>query len=274
MSRLRIVRTVLAVALLALASGCGGGKRAKDFYTLPPDEAFKQGQALLEAGKSAQALEVFQSIDLRFADDRTALEPLVRLAIADATFYKEAILDLIDARSLYLDFVTLYGDHDLAPYAQFQAGVCSLAQANHPAKDQSQTRSAFQDLNEVEVRYPNSRFAVAARDMIRQAEGNLAEHEFLVGRFYYKRDKFLAATQRFRNVLKQYPDFEDKEKIYYYLGRALQGSGNDAEARIYLDKLLSDYPEGRFVDQATKSLRKMNAPAPADADVEVAGSPR
>ena len=59
---------------------------------------------------------------------------------------KGLALAYIDARQLYLDFVTLYGDHERAPYAQFQAGVCALAQANQPSKDQSQTYAAFADL--------------------------------------------------------------------------------------------------------------------------------
>lgn len=266
MTKSRAAVACLGLALLTTLAGCALGKKTKDYYTLPPDEAYKQGRALLEEGKSVQALDVFQSIDLRFADDRPALEPLVRLAIADSTFYKDAILDLIDARSLYLDFVTLFGDHELAPYAQFQAGVCSLAQANHPAKDQSQTLSAFQDLKEVERRYPNSRYALAARDMIRKAEGNLAEHEFIVGRFYLKRKKYFAAGERFRHLLKKYPDFQDNEKVYFYLGQTLLASDNGVEAKIYLEKLLADYPEGRYAEQAKKALElAVAAPAPVPA---------
>ena len=49
----------------------------------------------------------------------------MRIGVADATFYQGHDLALIDARNLYLDFVTLNADHELAPYAQFQAGICS-----------------------------------------------------------------------------------------------------------------------------------------------------
>ena len=178
MTRHGVRRITAAMCLLALlGAGCAKRKAPQDQTQLTPDDQYRKARELLERRKADQAVEVLQSIDFRYSgQDRARLEPLVRLGVADATFYKGSTLDLIDARSLYLEFVTLFGDHPLAPYAQFQSGVCSLEQASHPSKDQSQTLSAFTDLREVGRRYPRSRYAIAARDMIRRAESSLAEH--------------------------------------------------------------------------------------------------
>ena len=173
-------------------------------------------------------------------------------------------LALIDARSLYLDFVTLYGDHERAPYAQFQAAMCILQQVNHPAKDQTRTFQVLDDMREVQRRYPDSIYAEASRMMIIVAKNNLAAHDLGVGRFYVKHKKYMAGIERFRAVLNEYPDFPDKESVYFDLGRALLRTDNEVEARIYLDKLVTDFPDGKYAAQARRALSEANGTVELD----------
>ena len=251
-----LLATCALLAVAVAGSGCGGKQKPPMATVLGAEDLYEQALEQLEQRKLQAAIESLEAIDLRYdAEDQPRLEPLIRLAMADATFYKGSILDLIDARSLYLDFVTFKGDHARAPYAQFQAGVCSLEQVNHPSRDQSQTAAAFRDLRQVIRRYPNSRYADAARDMIRQAEDNLAEHEFLIGRFYLKRKRYVAATGRFKELLERFPEYDDKEKVYYHLARSLLLGDNDVEGRIYADKLMTDYPDTRYEKDMAQVMR-------------------
>jgi outer membrane protein assembly factor BamD len=240
---------------LALA-GCSGKKQPKtDPAVGTPRQVYENGMQLLQKGKGVEARETLESIQLQFAgEDREWLQPLIRLGIADATFYEGHGINLIDAKQLYLDFVTLYGDHPLAPYALFQSGVCSLLEANAPANDQSQTHAAYDDLHAVLRRYPDSPFALAARDKIHETKSRLAEHEFLVGQFYMKRKAFIAAIERFRGILDRFPEYDELDKVYYYLGQSLLKVDNFAEGRIYMDKLVEEYPDGRYFRQARRAL--------------------
>lgn len=255
--RTRRSAQLLIVALLLSSTvlvGTGCRKKAEDFTELtgqPARKMFNDAENLLAARKLNPAIKLFQQIDLRYTgEERTELEPLVRLRMADATFYQSTNISLIDARSLYLDFVTLFGDHPLAPYAQFQAGICSLKQASHPAKDQSQTYRAISDFQEVRVRFPNSRYATAALGQVREAESILAEHEYIVGRFYMKKSAWDAAIDRFQYLLERYPDYLEMDKIYFQLARTLLEQENGVEAGIYLDKLLQDFPASDYRKQA------------------------
>jgi len=203
---------------------------------------------------------MLERVDFPDESRRRTYEPRVRLALADTTFYLGDQLSLIDARSLYLDFVTLYGDHPLAPYAQLQAGMCSLLQVNDPSRDQSQTLEAIRDLREVERRYPTSPYARVARLKIVEANANLAEHEFLVGRFYLKRKRYRAAAERFRTVLQRYPRYPEPEKIYFHLGKALVLEDNAEEGNLYLSKLVEDYPSSDYVKEARRLLPQGGLP--------------
>jgi outer membrane protein assembly factor BamD len=227
-----------------------------------PSDAWQEASQKLERGKTHDAATLCEAVDFRFAaDERAEMEPLIKLCIADATFYKGTALDLISARQLYLDFVTLFGDHPLAPYAQFQAGACALEQANHPSKDQSQTQSAFADLAVVEQRYPGSAYSRAASDMIDQAKARLAEHEFIVGRFYYKRKAWLAAAQRFKVIVEAFPEYPEMAKVYYHLGQALlRNDTENVEGLAWLDKVIADYPNGEYTKLARKARESYGDP--------------
>lgn len=264
MSRRAAGGLLAALALLALAASAGCAARRQraraEVAVLAPEAAYAKALAQLGAGHLRRARSHLEKIPFT-AESRPVLEPLVRLALADAAFYTGDDLSLVDARSKYLDFVTYYGDHPKAPYAQLQAGVSSLKQARHPSRDQSDTRVALADLRDVERRWPASPYVRAARDMISLAEAKLAEHEFIVGRFYYQKKAYVSAAGRFRRLLEDYPRYRSREKVYFYLGQALVRTGNAVEGRVYLDKLVADYPNGRYAEQVRKVL---GAASPAE----------
>jgi outer membrane protein assembly factor BamD len=247
----------LALAIATLAGGCGGKKKYAGLggELLAPTIAYREGMEQLSRHNLQQAIGTLGRIQYS-PDTLEDIEPLTRLAVADATFYQGNQLALIDARSLYLDFVTLYGDHPLAPYAQTQAGLCSLRQVNHPSKDQTQTHHALDELLEVVRRYPDSDYAEVARTLSRSARANLAETEFIVGRFYAKKKKNLAALERFNTLLGEYPEYPEMDKVLYYMGRTLLRMKNDTKARIYLSQLIHDYPEGDYAQPARKLLER------------------
>jgi outer membrane protein assembly factor BamD len=247
-----------AVLALALAAAAGCASRKKEVLEaeterLSAEGLYERSQLELAQGSLRKARLDLERVQFT-SEDRPKLEPLVRLALADVSFYQGDVISLIEARSKYLDFVTLYSDHPKASYAQLQAGVCSLKQVRDPSRDQEQTRKAIADLREVAKRYPKSVYVDPAQDMIAQAEKSLAEHEFTVGYFYYKRKSYEAATQRFRTILEEFPKYPEREKLYFCMGQSLIRGNNESEGRIYLDKLLTDYPEGEFADDAKKAL--------------------
>jgi outer membrane protein assembly factor BamD len=254
-SHTRVFAFALAgLGMLAAAGGCSNKKAAPSIAQLSAERQYRDALADIEDHRLNQAKATLQTVQYADGEERRQIEPLVRLATADATFYAGNELGYIDARNLYLDFVTLYGDHRLAPYAQFQAGMCSLEQVVDPAKDQTQTFQAIEEFKMVERRYPNTEYAVASKIMRHAAEANLAEHSFEVGRFYLKRKNYLAAVDRFRDVLENFPEYKRIDKVYLYMGKTLLRANNESEARIYLDKLISDHPNGQFTPEAKKAL--------------------
>jgi len=246
--------TLLAVLLLA-GTGCAARKQRKaaEQARLSASAMFERATELLNKHDLRQSQEMLKRIDFT-PDSRAELEPLRRLASADATYYQGTAIAWIEARNLYLDFVTFNGDHPLAPYAQMQVGLCSLKQVNQPTKDQALTRQAIRDLGAVEQRWPDSHYIDAARSLAREARATLAESEFLVGKFYLNKKNYAGAIERFRGIVVRFADYPEVEKVLYHLAQSHVRSGNQAEARIYLDRLVTAHPNSEYAARARKTL--------------------
>jgi outer membrane protein assembly factor BamD len=254
-----VKRLWIAGAVLVLAaSACNGKKKKLDYDTrlLTPRETYDLAREEIQRKKLRRAIELLGRIDYRLGEDRAALEPLVRLATADATFYQNNDLALIDARALYLDFVTLYGDNSYAAYAQFQAGVCSLSQVSTPTRDQTETLQAIADLKLVETRFPDSTYATAARLLRRVAEARLVEHELIVGRFYLQKKAYAAAIERFQRALGEFPDSTKNGEMFLALGEGMVLSGDSQQGRFYIDRVITDFPGTSLEERAKKVLKK------------------
>jgi outer membrane protein assembly factor BamD len=95
---------------------------------------------------------------------------------------------------------------------------------------------------------------VAARSLLSEARSTLAKSEYIVGRFYLKRKRYDAAVARFRGVVEQYPEFDQQEELLFHMARALRMTDQGDEARVYLDKLVQEYPESDYAELARKEL--------------------
>ena len=250
------IRTLAWATLLVVVvtSGCAG-KKKKDptRQFLPATELIQMAKQELASRDFRKARVYLERVSYSPAE-RPTLEPTVRLLLADVAFWQGDDLSLIEARSKYQDFASLYPNDPRAAYAQFQSGMASFRQVRVSSRDQSQTRTAISDFREVLRRYPDSPFARAARSKIDEAESYLAEHEYSVGAFYLKKKKYVAAESRLRSLLNTYPRYVEKDKVYVAIGRTLLATGNDAEGKAFLDRVVEDYPGGKWTKEARDVL--------------------
>jgi outer membrane protein assembly factor BamD len=255
MTGLRWTAALLGLGLIAGAGGCAA-KQTKAKQTaevLSAEQSMAQADRAMASHQLRKAKTILQKIQFTQAE-RPVYEPLVRIGLADATYYLGDDLSLIEARSKYLDFVTLYADHPKAPYAQFQAGMCSVKQIYSASRDQAQTRVAIEDFQEINKRWPTSPYGRAARQFLGKGQDGLAEHEFIVGSFYRKKKVYAAATDRYKYLLENYPTYRAKDKVYYWLGWTLTKASEPAEGRVWLDQVMNEYPRSKYAGMAKQIL--------------------
>src|SRR5262249_16923322 len=83
----------------------------------------------------------------------------------------------------------------------------------------------------------------------------LAEHEFGVGFFYFRKGNPSAALSRFRYTEDTYTTFSGRDRLFFYLGRTYERLGKKTDAATYFAKLRDTYPKSPWPARATKEGR-------------------
>lgn len=245
---------VLLVLLLVVAPACH--RRAKTRVIQPVDQVYQEALQRMKKKRYYAARTNLQSLQTRIPQDDRELLPLVQLKLADAFYLDGGILNLGEALGVYRTFLTYYPQRMEAAYAQFQVGMCYFGQVLAPDRDQALTYQAITEFEKVERLYPGSPYVEKARAQILLCRERLAAHEFLIGRFYYKKKFCMAAADRFRVVLDKFPYYSGTEETLYLLGTCLMMTDNPDEARLYFERLVHEYPEGKHAREANRIIEK------------------
>jgi outer membrane protein assembly factor BamD len=240
--------------LLLFALGCHRQNKVKPIE--PVEQVYKQALEKMGKKRYFAARSLLQSLLTRIPQDDRTLLPLVQIRLGDAFYLDGGILNLGEALGSYRNFLTYYPQREEAAYAQYQVGMCYFGQVLAPDRDQDLTFKAIAEFEKVERLYPDSPYVEQAGKRILECRQRLAAHEFGIGRYYYKRKRYLAAADRFRVILDLYPHFSRTEEVIYLLGCSLFATSNPDEGRLYFDKLFQEFPDGKFTRPAKALLKK------------------
>jgi outer membrane protein assembly factor BamD len=100
--------------------------------------------------------------------------------------------------------------------------------------------------------------------MLRNVQESLAEHEFVVGDFYFKRDMNPAAANRLNALVDQYPLYSKADEALYEAGVSYQRMGPRYRSRAgdMFSRIVKDYPLSARADEAKKQLKDLEMPIP------------
>jgi outer membrane protein assembly factor BamD len=109
-------------------------------------------------------------------------------------------------------------------------------------------------------RYPNSPLIQDGRQRLREAKDNLGMHDYNVGYFYFRTMKWYpGAIDRFLALLKEDPEFSNRDRVYFYLAQSLIKMNQPAQALPYLDKLIAEFEQSEFLAEAQKLSADLKA---------------
>jgi outer membrane protein assembly factor BamD len=247
------------VILTGAGSGCAGRKTGPPTLE-PPEVLIRDAREKMAEGKYLKARDILNNITHNPAASQVELSE-AQLLLADAYFFDKGFLNLTEAQGRYQNFVTFNPRHEKVAYAQYQLAMCYFLQVLEPDRDQDQTRRAIEEFRKVELVYSGSEYVAPARQKIVQCYDRIAEHEFLVGRYYMRKKAIGAALQRFERILKEYPDYTGRDKLFFYMARAYEKVGEVDRARDFFERILRDFPDGEYAKQARQALKETEAGA-------------
>jgi len=249
-------RCVLQVAALSLAIGLAGCAKEVDSSafvdpTVPADQLYNEALANIDAGDYRQAKLKFQKLDRQHPYSNFAKKSGVM-----TTYLAYRAGDYSEAIAQGKRFVQLYPSNNEAPYAQYLVGMSYYRQIQDVTRDQESARKAYQAMNELVERYPDSDYVEDAKRKMRISRDQLAGQEMLVGRYYMERNEFLASINRFRGVVEKFDDTRHVEEALARLVESYYALGLLDEAQTAAAVLGHNFPESQWYKDSYALLEK------------------
>jgi len=72
-----------------------------------------------------------------------------------------------------------------------------------------------------------------------------------------KRRDFNAAIQRLNYLVDTFPNYRERDSVFYDLGDSLALMGRKAEARLYFERVISEFPNSEWAGKARKRLNEI-----------------
>ncbi|MGA8405791.1 MAG: outer membrane protein assembly factor BamD [Candidatus Acidiferrales bacterium] len=229
----------------------------------------------------------------RYTEGRLALQTLIntypdseylakaKLAVADSYYKEGGTSNLTQSIQEYNDFQTFFPFLDEAAYAQMQIGMAHYHMMEKADRDKTQAEAAEDAFQAFLLKYPQSPLAPKAEQDLRDVQEVLADGDYRVAYFYYRKFDYRASAARLVELTDRYPLYSQNDDALWMLGdiyqRAKQVSKNeddknhwgDLSAKCYA-KIVRDYPLSKMAPAAKERLKAMGKPVPsADPDAVV-----
>lgn len=192
----------LAVAAALALSACGiFGKEDENttYVEQPVDRLYNTALDALGEGDYKAAAKAFEEVDRQhpYSVWATKAQILAAFSYYQGNKYDDAILALDR-------FIQLHPGHRDVTYAYYLKSLCYYEQIADVGRDQRITELALNALADVVKRYPDTPYARDARLKVDLAIDHLGGKEMDVGRFYQRQRQYVAAINRYRQVLEKY----------------------------------------------------------------------
>jgi outer membrane protein assembly factor BamD len=167
----------LGCALL-VAAGCAAGAKKPDkitseLLTETKEVLSEKGKALIAKGKYDDGRKYLNHVFETYPNETVGREAL--LLVADSYLKQKGVKNYTEARYRYRDYLNRYPGAPRRDYARYQFALCSDNEHEKPDRDQTATREAIEQYRTLIREFPDSGYAGAARERVRQLNDLLAE---------------------------------------------------------------------------------------------------
>jgi outer membrane protein assembly factor BamD len=237
---------ITVLSALFLGAGCGK-KEVKHEEAYDAEKFLTNADNLVSKKEYEEARKVL--LEVKNRDSQKKYGALAELKIADS-YIKEEEPDL--AIIEYRKFIELYPDNQYASYAQYQIAMAYYSQIESPDKGSGAARDALLEFNRLKQIYPRNPYRDIVELRIERAQNIIADGDFMIGEFYFKKESYQAAIERLEGLLKKYPDYKREDNALLIIGKSYKALIMDEKAREYFNKVIEKYPTSGAAKEAKK----------------------
>ncbi|MFB3917831.1 MAG: outer membrane protein assembly factor BamD [Terriglobales bacterium] len=279
----RLLVSVIGAAMLIGLAACHHSKVKNPIATVDskqPDKVlFDKAMAAMKDHKYDVARLTLQTLINTYPDSEFLAR--AKLGVGDSWYAEGGTAALTQAESEYKDFITFFPNMPEAAEAQMKIANIHFDQMEKPDRDFTHAKRAEDEYRAMIQQFPDSKLVPEAKAKLREVQELLAQREFLIGRFYYKRNSWAAAIARLKSVTDTYPLFSDADEALFMLGDSAEKEAavmrasklNSARKDLLIKefenqaaeayaRIVTRYPVMQRAEDARKRLEAMHRPVP------------
>ena len=239
---------LLFILLIIFASSCS--KKEEKISIIKEKEinlqmidAYKEGIKAFEEGDVLFAAKKFNEAELLFPQSVWAPRSILMAAYSyySQNYYYDTISELER-------FIKKYPKHERSNYAHFLLAICYYEQIIDEKKDLEPLLNAEKEFKFVIKNYPDSDFALDSKFKLDLINDVLASKEIFLGRYYMKKEKWIAAINRFKHVVEHYDQTVYIEEAIHRLVEIHYRLGLIDEAKKYASLLGYNYQSSKWYE--------------------------
>lgn len=209
---LKLTLLLLGSALFGqVLSGCSTSPDDQDeTKNWSAEKLHKEGKDALESTDYETAIEMFETLEAKYPFGQLAEQAQLDTAYA---YYKFEEPD--SAISAADRFIKLHPRHTHVDYAYYLRGLASESKKvnaldsvlpqDTSLRDPASTQKAYDYFSELVNKFPNSRYAADASKRMGHLRNSVAAHEIHVANYYVDRNACVAAVNRAKYVVENFP---------------------------------------------------------------------
>jgi outer membrane protein assembly factor BamD len=224
------MRHSLAVFLLLTLIACSSDP-SKEGQNLTADELYAKAQESMQDHNYEKAVKQFETLQSRYPYGRYAQQAQMEIAYA---YYKHS--EPAPALAALDRFVKMYPNSTHLDYVLYLKGLVNfneninsllgtLFQQDPADRDPVALRDSFDAFKELATRFPASKYTPDARIRMQYLLNTLASSDIHVASYYLRRGAYVAAANRAKGVLVDYPQTPQTREALQILVQAYEAMG-------------------------------------------------
>ena len=217
----------------------------EDDLNLQVIEAYEEGLESLKEGDVLYAAKKFNEAEMLFPQSESAPKSALMAAYAYyiQDYYGDSIAELIR-------FLKVYPKDKNLDYAYYLLGICYFEQIVDEKKDMQSIIQSKETFKTLVKKFPNTEYATDAKFKLELIDDILASKEIYIGRYYLDKKKWIAAINRFRNVIDDYETTVYTEEALYRLVEVYYIIGLKEESKKYAQLLGYNYNSSAWYEKS------------------------
>jgi outer membrane protein assembly factor BamD len=214
-------------------------------------KTYNEAMESLESGDVLYAAKKFNEVEILFPQSQSA--PKAAL-MASYAYYSQDYLG--DAISELQRFIKIYPNYKDIDYAYYLMAICFYEQIVDETKDLQSIQKAKESFIIVATKFPNTEYALDSEFKLDLINDVLASKEMYIGRYYFDKQKWIPAINRFRTVIDDYQRTIYTEEALHRLVEIYYILGLSDEAKKYANLLGYNYQSSKWYEQTYNVFNK------------------